>query len=166
MTTPQDDDHTIEQRRYLNLSKITLIIANGVLDYTDIKVTSGAYLHLTEEGSTTKNVPGVYNLSYLQVRNNGSIIFNYNCLLIDKRYCKKYNSILSGIKLHVLAVLKISLGGTIQSDYQGYPDMQLVSSNSGSSSAGNFSGFGWGGFGIGGGAGGMFVYMYVLYVCM
>ena len=115
-----DDDHVSFKRSYLYLSKIKLTVAGGILDYSDVRVTDGAYLHLTESGSTSyqKNT-GTYTFSYVQVEKNGTIVFDYSCLAVPSVLRKRIFSGLAGVLLKVENVLKVETGGRILSDGEG-----------------------------------------------
>ena len=140
-----DDDHFLEKRTFLFLSKLSLTVAGGFLDYTDIRLTDGAYLHLTESGSTIlESKIGTYTFSFVQVGKNSSILFDYSSAAVPSIYRKRMFSSLPGIFLKVTNVLKISESGKVHSNSEGY---QWTDS-------GSDSGIGMGLLGTSGGGGG------------
>ena len=115
------------------------------MDYTDIRLTDGAYLHLTESGSTIlESKIGTYTFSFVQVGKNSSILFDYSSAAVPSIYRKRLFSSLPGIFLKVTNVLKISESGKVHSDSEGY---QWTDS-------GSDSGIGMGLLGTSGGGGG------------
>ena len=142
-TLTTDDDHVFEKRVYLTLSKLSMTIADAAIDYTDVHVTNGAYLRLTEAGSTIVDYKiGTYTLSFVQVDKNSSIIFDYSSVAVKNVLRKRMFPDRKGILLRAINLLKIAQGGAIHSNYEGYP--------------GSDSGSGIGGYGISGGGGGAY----------
>ena len=111
------------------------------MDYTDMHLTNEAYLHLTESGSTILDSKvGTYTFKFVQVGENSSIIFNYSTLAVQNNLRKRMFLSLPGIFLKVKNVLKISGGGKVHSNSEGYH--------------GSDYGIGTGGSGVSGGGGG------------
>ena len=124
LVTTTDDFHAFVPRSYLRISRLTLTVADGQIDHTDLHIGNGGKVYLTEAGSTTSNTfhtsaVGQYAFSFVQLEANATLVFDYSSNLVSNKLRKKVRPSRPGVSL-ITGVLKVATGGHIHSDGQGY----------------------------------------------